>query len=57
MNKRQVKPGDWVKVSDKETHKTYKGKYGWRYEEFFDTIQGALAQLVRVSLTRPILEI
>ena len=27
MNKRQVKPGDWVKVSDKETHKTYKGKY------------------------------
>ena len=28
MNKRQVKPGDWVKVSDKETHKTYKGKYG-----------------------------
>ena len=27
MNKRQVKPGDWVKASDKETHKTYKGKY------------------------------
>ena len=49
MNKRQIKPGDWVKVSDKETHKTYKGKYGWRYEEFFDTIQGSLAQLVRAS--------
>ena len=27
MNKRQVKPGEWVKVTDKHTKEVYKGKY------------------------------
>lgn len=27
MNKRQVKPGEWVKVTDKYTNETYKGQF------------------------------
>ena len=27
MNKRQVKPGEWVKATEKETGKIYKGKF------------------------------
>lgn len=27
MNKRQVKPGEWVKATEKETNKIFKGKF------------------------------